>query len=625
MHIFNKVFLFLFGLAFSGFGIYLLMDTSVPALVSWQEMKNWHPAGARLISVEGKENKTEARYRYEVEGITHESSRVYVAGFNDSIGNYHKELSRKLKKSLEDNEEITIYYNPASPAHSIIDRDMRWGLFTIISVFCSVFILIGGFICYGVIISKTPAEFTPPPAAELKREWERKKKIPGYRETFSEFRQHRLHELKQADKNRGRAPSGAWQKKDQWHTSHIRSTAKSGFRAMYFFALVCLGVSSPVLFFFMDEWNRGNHAILAGLIFPLAGLFLLFKAISLTREYLHYGIIEYVMDPYPGAIGGQVGGWLDLKKNYDLNTEYRIELSCIFSFISGTGEDRTRQEIVKWSQQGAAKKEFSRNSLRLLFVFDVPEGLPEADIDQTADTYCYWQLGLTDMSGNRLSRKYNIPVFATGQTAEKVTHNLTSQMHARQQRETEQLQQQFKRGNFLLPPGAGPLRISETPSGLRLLSPMFRNKLLTFFLILFGGCSGAVSYGLIHQIHGFTFSDIIFGIVSFPFVIFTLLMITAAIYIPLNSLTAVFAGREITVTRRLLLIPVGSRTMAIEEVKGFEVKRTGSTGQGTTRTEHYKIVAVMRKGKEIAIAESINGRDVARQIKAFLHGRITGY
>ena len=91
MHIFNKVFLFLFGLAFSGFGIYLLMDTSVPALVSWQEMKNWHPAGARLISVEGKENKTEARYRYEVEGITHESSRVYVAGFNDSIGNYHKE------------------------------------------------------------------------------------------------------------------------------------------------------------------------------------------------------------------------------------------------------------------------------------------------------------------------------------------------------------------------------------------------------------------------------------------------------------------------------------------------------------------------------------------------------
>ncbi len=120
----------------------------MPTFDSWRSMQAWQPASATLTDVTSASSRTEARYQYRVNGADYENDRVYVASSNDSIGSYQKDLQTRLTQSLRSGRAIEIWYNPRRPQESVIDRDMRWGLFTLMSVFSTVFLLTGLTVCY---------------------------------------------------------------------------------------------------------------------------------------------------------------------------------------------------------------------------------------------------------------------------------------------------------------------------------------------------------------------------------------------------------------------------------------------------------------------------------------------
>ena len=96
----------IFGLAFAGFGVFVLLQTAVPTWQDWRAMRSWQPATAQLLAVSGGGNQTSARYRYDFGGATYQGERVYIPAFNDNIGSYHDRLLGRLKRHERAHEPL---------------------------------------------------------------------------------------------------------------------------------------------------------------------------------------------------------------------------------------------------------------------------------------------------------------------------------------------------------------------------------------------------------------------------------------------------------------------------------------------------------------------------------------
>ncbi len=626
MRIGGIVIALIFGLAFGGGGGFFLFETSIPYYRDWQAMKAWQPANAHLLSITRPGNRTEASYRYEVAGVDYQNDRVFVADFSDNIGSYQSEIYERLNQLQRRKQPVPIWVNPTDPQDSVIDRDMRWGLFALMTAFCSFFILFGLGVVYGSLRSAKKTDYKPPSTTELRREWEQKKQNdPDFKEDFIEYRRYRLHELENAVVQKDIVPVDpeAWRERKGWQTDHIRSDAKSSITGMWFFAIIWNAISSPVLFFFEEEWSKGNFGILIALLFPLVGIILLYKAISMTREFRRFGIIEFVMDPYPGGIGGNVGGSLQIEGLNEYDAEYRIELECVYSYMSGSGDDRRRYENIRWAEAGNAQVDSMGMGVRLSFRFDIPDNLPEADIEQK-ESYTFWRLKVkAEIPGVDLDRTYNIPVYNTGERSRYVSRDLSAQALEVRESEAEESQAAISRGDFHLTELSRSLRFSETQQQARLYFPMFRNKVLTVFSLIFAGGFDFATYSILS---GFGSSGGAFGILAvifaIPFGLIGLLATIAAIYLPFNNLTVTIGNGQVKILRRLFFIPVLIKRINNHEVHRLSVKSSGSTGQGTKMISHYKVTAHYGVGKTATIAEDIDGVDLANQFKDYLFTRI---
>jgi hypothetical protein len=618
----------IFGLAFAGGGLFILSQTALPTWQDWYAMQSWQPARARLLSVSGSENKTEARYQYQVNGATYQGDRVYVAAFSDNIGSYHSDMLTRLGNQERTDEPIGVWVNPIDPQQSVIDRDMRWGLFVLMSGFCSIFIFVGLLISYASVTSKDePSGHKRPSLSTLRKEWNQKRQDPNFNDNFLEYSRYRVAELKRQTKDETETETIAWQTRKGWETANIRSGAKKSVFVMWGFAIVWSACSSSMLFVVPEEVEQGNTAALFGLLFPLVGIFLLYKAVTTTLEYRRFGTVLVDMDPFPGAIGGHVGGRIKVSRlayntAIDPSTHLSVRLECVYSYMSGSGDKRSRTENIKWAEQGQPRIESAGQGVTLSFRFDVPDNLPEADVDQT-DDYHFWRLtAKAEIEGVDLNRQYNLPVFNTGKTSRFVRHDVSAQVSKRKQQESEAAKSAIERGDFDLPGLSRAMRISEQGGEIRMAFPMFRNKVLTVFAGIFAGAFGFGSYMMIGTaLEGGVFGLLI-GLFSLPFLLVAVAASVATIYLPLNNLRVHIRRNQISVIRRLAFIPVFSRQFAVTDISHLTIKRSGSTGQGVDKTEHFKVLAHDNDSKSMTIAEDLDGEDVAAHFRDYLARRL---
>jgi hypothetical protein len=181
------------------------------------------------------------------------------------------------------------------------------------------------------------------------------------------------------------------------------------------FAIFWNLVSAPLPFILYDEVvNKQNYPALAGLLFTAVGIGLLTWAIRRTLEWRRFGPTPVTLDPFPGSIGGHVGGSIDLNVPYDDRNEFQLTLTNLRSYVSSSGKDRERRETAKWQDMIVAHTETTGSGTRLTFRFDVPEGLNASDPQQNEDSYYIWRLDLAgELDGTDINRSFDIPVFAT--------------------------------------------------------------------------------------------------------------------------------------------------------------------------------------------------------------------
>ena len=168
-----------------------------------------------------------------------------------------------------------------------------------------------------------------------------------------------------------------WLESDGW-PQEVRSQAKQSMLSAWLFAGVWNLIAWPGVLALPEELGKGNWAALLMLLFPLIGLLLVYWALKVSAEWWKYGTTLLRLDPYPGSIGGHVGGRIEIN-GADPTEDFHVVLECVYSSVSTNGSKRSRKTSVKWQAQGEVDVVGRTGGVEARFRFDVPTGLPESE------------------------------------------------------------------------------------------------------------------------------------------------------------------------------------------------------------------------------------------------------
>lgn len=554
----GRIFTSLFALPFAGVGVWMLWSIS-STLIDAYEMRDWLPAEAQVLSAgyttsSGDDSDTYeayAQYRYYWNGQTFTGERVSVSGGGDNIGDYQTETGNRLSAAQRSGQPITIYVNPEQPFEAIVNRDIRWSMIG----FKSIFVLVFGGVGFGLLV----AAFLAPKAKDAA--------LPQY-------------------------ASQPWLLNEKWQTETIRSDSKAAMWGAWVFAAFWNLISAPLPFLLFDEvTNKQNYIALVGLLFPLVGIGLLWWAISRTLEWRRFGAAPFRMDPFPGAIGGHVGGAIDLNLPFDPQARFQLTLTNLYSYESGSGKNRSRKENAKWQDRLVAHAEPSSTGTRLTFRFDVPDELDESDAQQDGKSYHLWRLNLTaDLAGPDIDRDYEIPVYATGAESRWVSAHAARNARSEQDRIDD----------------AAVIKAVDIRSGAggrEIVYPMGRKLGAALVGFIIGGVFASVGGFLIVSEGRILFGGV-FGFVGS-------IVAIASLYMALNSLEVSQDGRSIRTVRRLLGIPIKRHSMHRDNFVRFSRSSSMQSRSGSKHVVYYSIKAVDRQGREMTIGEGFKGDNEA--------------
>jgi len=549
----GKVVVTLFALPFFAVGVWMLWSVSNSFYDAWR-MQSWVQVEAQLIrggytTNSGSDSDTYeayAEYAYTLGGERFIGERVSLSDGGDNIGDYQIDMGRRLQRILANGKPTVVYVDSDTPNDSIVDRDLRWGLIG----FKAIFLFVFGGVGLGLLILAWRAPR------------EKDASLPEYK-------------------------SSPWLLNDAWQTPTIRSSSKTAMWGAWAFAVFWNLISAALPFLIFEEvMQKGNHLALVGLLFPLIGVGLLVWAIRRTLEWRRFGPAPVTLDPFPGSIGGHVGGTIDLKLPFDPAARFRLTLNNLHSYISGSGKNRSRKEEAVWQDSMPAHAEHGANGTRLIFRFDVPEGLNASDTDMD-DSYHQWRLSLhAELPGTDLDRDYDIPVYATAAESRRLSEPAVQKARAEQGLINDQ-----SVGDVV--------RIRGGFGGKQLIYPLGRNIGPALGGVLVGAMFAAAGWFLIVEEGQSIFGSVFAGVGA--------LISTFCLYMMLNSLEVSAETADIRSVRKLLGIPIRRKRMNRHSFERFERRSTMKSQSGGKHTIYYSLYAVDRQDNKIVLGEGFRG------------------
>ena len=554
----GRIFIFLFALPFFGVGVWMGYSIGANLTDAWQ-MEQWVQVQGTLLRAGYETHSGDDSYTYEAYadytyvygGQQYNKDRDAIAGGADNIGDYQQDLGRRFGGIQDRGESVVVYVDPDQPSEAILDRSIRWGLIG----FKAIFLFTFGGVGSGLIIFVLRA----PKVKDLSAE--------KYRDQ-------------------------PWLANDKWQTAIVKSGSKAAMWGGWAIAAFWNLVSAPLPFVIYTEvTEKNNLPALLGLLFPLVGVGLITWAVRRTLEWNRFGPAPLTLDPFPGSIGGHVGGTIEVNLPYDSNAQFSLTLSNLYSYVSGSGKNRSRTERAEWQDTQVAHVSSGAKGSRLSFRFDLPQDLSESTADQSEDSYYIWRLNLkADLPGVDIDRDYEIPVYATGESSAQLSEFSIRQARSAQNRIDVQVIEKL-------------VEVSYEAGGRVMRFPMGRNLLSGFVGLIFGAIFSGVGWYLV-KYEGHLFIGGVFGLVG-------LLIVISAFYFVLNSLEVVQEGGDIRTVRRILGIPVKRGRMRRADFVRFAKNASSRSQSGRQHVIRYTISALDSDGQELLVGEGFKGASQA--------------
>lgn len=533
----------LIGLAFFGVGAAFLLFSVIPNLWDAIRMQDWVQVPAEIVSLDLKTNtsddgatyKAVARFSYDYNGRRYTGDRVGIAdGGSDNVGDWQRDTHARLKGQ----DQVRLWVNPGNPSESVFDRELRWGLLGFKLIFVMVFGGVGAVLLW--YFTRTPKPVPPG--------------LP------------------------------AWQARAEWMDNRIRSSARASLWVAWGFTIFWNAISSPIPFILPAELAKGNQLAWIAVIFPVVGLGLLAWAIRHTLNWRRFGITVLQMDPFPGAIGGDVGGTVELRLAYNPKYRFRVTLTCHHAYTRRTNDGNETVRDAKWQDEQLAEVQPGIHGARLHFLFKPPGDLPESS---TGDASWYeWNIQISaSLPGIDFDRSWEVPVFknAGPQTARLQNRN-----------------RPLVAGSQELPDTV--VQIRETGAGLEFYYPYLRHPGMALGTL----ATGAGFVGFAWLFHAAGGEDGMSSLFTGLFTVAGVLIFFWGLYLSGNSLRVAAGKKGLSVERGIFGLRF-ARHVATDEITGIEKSIGMQTRQGNRAHAYYRILVHTRDGRRITAGNGIPG------------------
>jgi len=382
----------------------------------------------------------------------------------------------------------------------------------------------------------------------------------------------------------------------------IASNNKSGYQAMLGMGAVFFAIGVPISFVAIsDELPKDNYAVLLVLVFPLIGALLLWQGRTKVKHWQKIGKTPFYPEPFPGCVGGQVGGYFTLQHGR-FEQMPQAELSCVHVYQSGSGKNRTTHRKHIWSSQCNVSRTVDGKH-RL--VFDVPAELPVTGEDSRYRGRIEWQLscnGELQQASERLkfNRQWTLPVIAGN--ARSAWQPSAAEVELQQQQRqvaafdaaASQIKQQVQGDTLYLTSKPG--RHTGTASTLIIVGAIF------------SGAGVFLSYKALEETAMLWLMALIFTPVGLLTLLFGLFWLG-------RGLKASVSPGQIWLQRSMFGIQLYQRRAQLTTEQQLSIKQTLSSTSGEgKRTEYFRLQADI-DGKTLVLAEGITGRDAAEALK----------
>lgn len=558
----GKVFAYLFFAVFAAAGIAAFYFISFDMVFNSVKANSWEPVYAELQSYDLDTNRSSdsttykamASYSYDYQGVRYTSNKVSFSNGYDNLGSYHQDMYQRLRRISRNDERLEIWVNPDKPSQAVIDRGVRWGSL----VFGSIFLLIFGGVGFGGLY-------------------------------FSYVTRNDDKPIENSD------PNKPWTVYRIWASPIRLSNAKIGARFWLGFALFWNVISLASVFAAFDEVMSGNHLALIVLLFPLIGIFLLWNWYKAHRSFKLTGLMPLELDPYPGSVGGQVGGTIRVS-NQRLQSpkNLKIKLLCVYKYQQKSGKETKTKERIVWEQSMVPKSLMSVTGIELRFSFDVPDNLPVSDppFDSSRNM---WRVSFTGeaQDGVLIERQYDdIPVFDTAQKSSFRDQEAYAATSIATQAAAQKLVESV-------------LDVEQSAHGYTLNYPMFSN---------WGGLAALV-FGVIFIVVGWMIPQLVFNIV-FP-IIGGLVVIGGADAF-FSALNVQISAHGITSQKSLFGFKLKEKFIPSYGLKGFFANESYSSSSGNKTIRYFNLEAHGIEGEKIVVAKKLKAQEeVDAAIKKF--------
>jgi len=444
----------------------------------------------------------------------------------------------------------------------------------------------------------------------------------------------------------------------RWAGGRVRSRQGLTVGMAWLGPVVLLGLPGILAWKLLPElWAEGSPWAWAILASPLPGLHALVHAVRETLRWRRFGSTTLELDPFPGSLGGHVGGTVQIPLGRSglspalvdgREGRFRVIVSCIHTRISrsSTRSGQTRWDSVVWSEELAPTLSRSARGLACAFAVAVPEDLPPTE--PASSSYHHWAVRVVgELPGEDFDQTFEVPVLATPEP-----------LHARYVEPSRRAKPEADAGAGAALGGAagaggrlgaegaagaatataptGPLadlprrtvRAAPTSRGLRLHYPVGREPAAGIGTTLVGVILGGMGIFLGARSAGDLASGDLFalvfggvgGLMGLAAGLFGLALLLLGLYLLANSLEVELDPRHVRARRRLLGIPVSTHSAAVADLAAIEMTINGQVGQGAQARVSYRIVARRRDGKRLALGDGIRGTPVAAALAALIEG-----
>ena len=380
-----------------------------------------------------------------------------------------------------------------------------------------------------------------------------------------------------------------WHSVGGWKDGRVRSAAKTTIWVSLLFGVAFTGISLPAVLDMPKEFAAGNHLILVVLLFPLVGVSALAYFVYSVFAWRKFGSTELVLDPVPGSIGGDFGGYIDVPISWGKRGEFNIALNCQHTRTTSSGKNRSTSTKVAWQREGIATVSPTSNGTRCAFRFSIPEGLNESE--EASSSYYHWLFQIEcELPGIDFRRNFSVPVFKSE----------TPQLSSSKAEYT-------KESSPLDKAPEGTVIISETAEALQFYYPWYRHLWMGFMTMVFGSVFGGIGYFIGTEDAGGMIFFIVFGGVG----IFCLLI---GLYIVGNTLTTTVTRKGINVVRNVYGVRF-QRNVSKDNIVKLERQIKSQMQGGSRYRVFYSIIALTKDDRQIVIADTLEGSRLAEYIE----------